>query len=350
MPKFGSVLSSLQAKLEEARVSNLNYELGRFVQDTKCYLSSTFKGPGNTIGGIPKSTSLPLFPAGYNKRVSESNKQGIVDGPVTGKYKYRSSFRPPSDEDILGSVIADDIIEEGEEYDDFSLGDSTVVEKFIRVIESSSNPKVEVPSSNTSAEFSTNTREDIRRKLAFNKSETTPEVKPKSNKKNDLEVCYINEIVDTEEETNTIPCGFPEYSKGALTRSQSECVSFVQKSSFAGDETTASASVAYKLSKCKQDAHRKMMVEKRNRTFHEVNTFNKLIGKSIEGKLNTEILSQMNTATIQVIVNDFHNKIENLNEELVNELMKKDELQIEQDGQLVDIDDLTQDLNRKRIS
>ena len=76
MPKFGSVLSSLQAKLEEARVSNLNYELGRFVQDTKCYLSSTFKGPGNTIGGIPKSTSLPLFPAGYNKRVSESNKQG----------------------------------------------------------------------------------------------------------------------------------------------------------------------------------------------------------------------------------------------------------------------------------
>jgi hypothetical protein len=30
--------------------------------------------------------------------------------------------------------------------------------------------------------------------------------------------------------------------------------------------------------------------------------------------------------------------------------MKKDELQIEQDGQLVDIDDLTQDLNRKKIS
>ena len=76
MPKFGSVLSSLQAKLEEARVSNLNYELGRFVQDTKCYLSSTFKGPGNNIAGIPKSTSLPLFPAGYNKRVSDSNKQG----------------------------------------------------------------------------------------------------------------------------------------------------------------------------------------------------------------------------------------------------------------------------------
>ena len=143
MPKFGNVLSSLQAKLEEARVSNLNYELGRFVQDTKCYFSSTFKG--NSLS-IPKSTSLPLFPASYN-RVSESNNQGIVQ--PTGKYKYRSSFRPPSDEDILGSVGDDDIIEEEEEeeFDKFSLADSTVVEKFIRVIESSSS-KAEVPSSN----------------------------------------------------------------------------------------------------------------------------------------------------------------------------------------------------------
>jgi len=374
MPKFGSVLSSLQAKLEEARVSNLNYELGRFVQDTKCYLSSTFKGPGNSLAGIPKSTSLPVFPAGNNRRVSESKNQrgGIVDGPITGKYKYRSSFRPPSDEDILGSVIGEDIIEEEEEdYDQFSLTESsTVVEKFIRVIESSSNSKFEnttatTNSSNNSEIAASNTnREDIRRKLAFNKPEPTSfEAKAKSNKKNDLEVCYINEIVDTEEESNT--SGLPDHhgfeprptgfnpGVGTLTRSQSECVSFVhQKIAFQNqaDETASSANVAYKLSKCKQDAHRKMIVEKRNRTFHEVNTFNQLIGKSIEGKLNADLLSQMNTATIQVIVNDFHNKIENLNEELVNELMKKDELQIEQDGQLVDIDDLTQDLNRKKIS
>lgn len=36
----------------------------------------------------------------------------------------------------------------------------------------------------------------------------------------------------------------------------------------------------------------------------------------------------MNTATLQVIVNDFHDKIEKLNEELVEELMHKDELQV----------------------
>lgn len=73
-------------------------------------------------------------------------------------------------------------------------------------------------------------------------------------------------------------------------------------------------------------------------------SFNQLIGKSIEGDLTQEVLSQMNTATLQVIVNDFHNKIEKLNEELVEELMHKDELQQEQDGQIIDIDDLS---NRK---
>ena len=49
-----------------------------------------------------------------------------------------------------------------------------------------------------------------------------------------------------------VPTGFSP--GGALTRSQSECVSFVhQKSAFnEADGTASSANVAYKLSKCKQ--------------------------------------------------------------------------------------------------
>lgn len=93
-------------------------------------------------------------------------------------------------------MIGEDIIEEEEEdYDQFSLTESsTVVEKFIRVIESSSNSKFEnttatTKSSNDSEITASNTnREDIRRKLAFNKPEPTSfEAKAKSNKKNDLE-------------------------------------------------------------------------------------------------------------------------------------------------------------------
>ena len=93
-------------------------------------------------------------------------------------------------------MIGEDIIEEEEEdYDQFSLTESsTVVEKFIRVIESSSNSKFEnttatTKSSNDSEITASNTnREDIRRKLAFNKPEPYSfEAKAKSNKKNDLE-------------------------------------------------------------------------------------------------------------------------------------------------------------------
>ncbi len=299
MPRFGSVLSSLQTKIEEARISDLNYELGKLVQDTKCYFSSTFRGTSTLRPNVPKSTSLPIFPGGLKGRVDSCND---IE-PITGKYKYRSSFRPPSDEDILGS--GGDIIEEEELECEGLAADSSVVERFVRVVEPSSSAAAAAP-----GKF--NTREDIRRKLAFGKSDNK---KPQAAAATDLEVCYINEGIDED-----------FHRSSALTRSQSECVSFITAKCPlpAGQDQVTVA----KLLQCKDEARRKIAVEKRNRKFHEVNAFNKLIGKSIEGDLNEELLSQMNTATIQVIVNDFHNKIEMLNEELFKELMKKDELQV----------------------
>ena len=306
MPLFGGVISSLQARFEEARISDLNYELGKFVQDTKNkYLSKQ-----SLRSKLPKSQTLPAFPQSRSFIFGKTSVEEQHNELPQGKFVYRSSLRPPSEEDILGC--------EGLEEDTGnSLADSTVVEKFIKVIESSSSGK--------ESKVTCNTREDIRKKLAFNTQAV---------KKADLEVCFINEIVDediTETEHQSLPS-----STAKLPRSKSECVSIFRHN----DECTDYTSVAYKLAKCKQDAHRKMVVERQNRKFHEVNTFNQLIGKSIEGDLNEDILSQMNTATLQVIVNDFHNKIEKLNEELVDELMRKDELQIEQDGMMTDIDDL----------
>ena len=312
MPLFGGVISSLQARFEEARISDLNYELGKFVQDTKNkYLSKQ-----SLRSKLPKSQTLPAFPQSRSFIFGKSSLDSSLNEQPQGKFVYRSSLRPPSEEDILGC--------EGlEEEVGNSLTDSTVVEKFIKVIESSSS------ATGKESKVTCNTREDIRKKLAFNSH-----CEGQAIKKADLEVCFINEIVDedlAENEYQSLPS-----STAKLPRSKSECVSIFRHN----DECTDYTSVAYKLAKCKQDAHRKMIVERQNRKFHEVNTFNQLIGKSIEGDLNEEILSQMNTATLQVIVNDFHNKIEKLNEELVDELMRKDELQIEQDGMMTDIDDL----------
>ncbi|KAK6483839.1 IQCJ-SCHIP1 readthrough mRNA protein isoform X1 [Huso huso] len=52
-------------------------------------------------------------------------------------------------------------------------------------------------------------------------------------------------------------------------------------------------------------------------------------------------LRDMTIGQLQVIVNDLHSQIESLNEELVQMLLIRDELHMEQDAMLVDIEDLT---------
>ncbi|XP_061829005.1 schwannomin-interacting protein 1 isoform X3 [Nerophis lumbriciformis] len=52
-------------------------------------------------------------------------------------------------------------------------------------------------------------------------------------------------------------------------------------------------------------------------------------------------LRDMTLGQLQVIVNDLHSQIESLNEELVQLLVVRDELHMEQDAMLVDIEDLT---------
>lgn len=58
-------------------------------------------------------------------------------------------------------------------------------------------------------------------------------------------------------------------------------------------------------------------------------------------RVSRQILTEMNVAQLQVIVNDLHTQIETLNENLVRFLMNRDDLHMEQDSMLVDIEDLT---------
>lgn len=58
-------------------------------------------------------------------------------------------------------------------------------------------------------------------------------------------------------------------------------------------------------------------------------------------RVSRQILTEMNVAQLQVIVNDLHTQIETLNEQLVRFLMNRDDLHMEQDSMLVDIEDLT---------
>ena len=58
-------------------------------------------------------------------------------------------------------------------------------------------------------------------------------------------------------------------------------------------------------------------------------------------KLNRRILTPMNVSQLQVILNYLLTQIETLNENLVQYLITRDELAIEQDSLLTDIEDIT---------
>ncbi|MPC12169.1 Schwannomin-interacting protein 1 [Portunus trituberculatus] len=67
-------------------------------------------------------------------------------------------------------------------------------------------------------------------------------------------------------------------------------------------------------------------------------------------RISRQILTDMNVAQLQVIVNDLHTQIESLNEDLVTFLMERDDLHMEQDSMLVDIEDLTKHIGAKELS
>ena len=91
---------------------------------------------------------------------------------------------------------------------------------------------------------------------------------------------------------------------------------------------------ALALGNCYKIARRKFLQQKEEQRNSEVNSLKQLIGRSAFEKIfvgssfNPKSLTNLNTATIQVIVNDFHCKIEKLNEELVHLVIEKDELQV----------------------
>lgn len=62
---------------------------------------------------------------------------------------------------------------------------------------------------------------------------------------------------------------------------------------------------------------------------------------SSKRRLSRQLLTGMNIAQLQIIINEFHTFIETLNSALVNHLMNRDDLSMRQDSILIDIEDIT---------
>lgn len=108
------------------------------------------------------------------------------------------------------------------------------------------------------------------------------------------------------------------------------------------------------LSQAKDMAHMQMEIERQKQ---KQSPITEVIRNSLEKvginlpaekrRVSRQMLTDMNIAQLQIIVNELHTQIEVLNENLVEYLMERDDLHMSQDSMLVDIEDLTRYLGAK---
>lgn len=73
------------------------------------------------------------------------------------------------------------------------------------------------------------------------------------------------------------------------------------------------------------------------------------INADIHKPLSRDQLEQLNLGQLQIIINDLYCRIEANNDQLINLLIERDSLSMEQDSVLVDIEDLTRRIEERSI-
>ncbi|XP_050550125.1 schwannomin-interacting protein 1 homolog isoform X3 [Spodoptera frugiperda] len=122
----------------------------------------------------------------------------------------------------------------------------------------------------------------------------------------------------------------------------------IKESDFYVLQATLQTEARIALAQAKEMARIQMERERRSRA---VSPVTEMLRRSMEKanaplapdrrRVSRQLLTDMNIAQLQVIVNELHSQIESLNDTLVKMLMARDELHMGQDSMLVDIEDLT---------
>uniref|UniRef100_A0A671LK14 Schwannomin-interacting protein 1-like n=1 Tax=Sinocyclocheilus anshuiensis TaxID=1608454 RepID=A0A671LK14_9TELE len=127
------------------------------------------------------------------------------------------------------------------------------------------------------------------------------------------------------------------YSDRDTTEDDSESL---EDMDFLSRQKKLQAEAKLALAMAKPMAKMQVEVEKQNRKKSPVADLVR-VECLMKRSLKPTDLRDMTLGQLQVIVNDLHSQIEGLNEELVQLLLMRDELHMEQDAMLVDIEDLT---------
>ena len=364
---MNAFLSKVQSKFQEARISNVNHELGKvkenLVSESSAYLSN-LRNDAALVGSLIRSESakisklLSAAPPVPEERsgLPKSTSLPAISAKSRSKYQYKSTLHPPAEEEDLGDQ------------------EEPVSDQFIRVVEYQESHDQETV---VASRQCNNTREAIRQKLAFGSEDITkPATASNTVENKDLEICFINEAVSEEDDEDTRvktelkedssedqADDFEYDSDTVFPRSKSDWEAFrnpgsrllhtfeatgesYKAKSFRKKLLQLQKEVQLNLQDCQQIAKSHIAKEKKRQ--RNESALKKLVG-SYPDELSPQKLLEFNITKLQVIVNHFHSEIERLNEDLVKLLLEKDELQIEQDSQLLDVEDLCHSLKHEDL-
>ncbi|CAF4018629.1 unnamed protein product, partial [Rotaria magnacalcarata] len=206
-----------------------------------------------------------------------------------------------------------------------------------------------------------NDRDEIRRKLAAgNESEgenedyyTSDYIKKtmattthRRRQGSNLQICFVNEHHQATESSGNDPISArlknsksDDTKASTLTNNGEDILAKQQKLK---EEAKVALVLGAKMARMQVQIERRALKKKKSPLYD-------IIGINTNGDkpLTLRMLEDMNIGQLQVIVNDLHCQIEGHNEELVNLLMERDTLSMEQDSILVDIEDLTKRLQER---
>ncbi|KAL6267347.1 hypothetical protein P5V15_000422 [Pogonomyrmex californicus] len=234
-----------------------------------------------------------------------------------------------------------------------------------------------------------NDREEIRRRLAMGPDAEDlrtergrkPSLQSRLQSGMNLQICFMNETSsDTESpgsENDTSPGSTPTSlgskqlggKQQAPTRPQvlslpslrldtgANSTPPVDEADFFARQARLQTEARMALAQAKEMAHMQMEVERQRL---KQSPITEMVRCSLEKvgvqlgedrrRLSRVLLTELNVAQLQVVANDLHARIAVLNEALVEGLLRRDDLHMEQDSMLVDVEDLTRYLGAKQES
>ncbi|XP_011253243.1 schwannomin-interacting protein 1 homolog isoform X1 [Camponotus floridanus] len=233
-----------------------------------------------------------------------------------------------------------------------------------------------------------NDREEIRRRLAMGPDAEDlraergrkPSLQSRLQSGMNLQICFMNETSsDTESpgsENDTSPGSTPTslgskqlggkqhapmrpqvLSLPSLRLESANSTPPVDEADFFARQARLQTEARMALAQAKEMAHMQMEVERQRL---KQSPITEMVRCSLEKvgvqlgedrrRLSRVLLTELNVAQLQVVANDLHARIAALNEALVEGLLRRDDLHMEQDSMLVDVEDLTRYLGAKQES